>query len=675
MRILVLVTKYQKIILPLCLTLGLNIPLAVVASADTQQSIVFVDQAVTPTDAILQDSLLPVFVLLDPSHQDSISLNQVITMIESVNGQINHIFPNIALIANVYKNGVDFLRTMPLVAVVLTEPVDLTTLDGYGPAARGYGSMWNSLFAPPSIPLDHQMLHSSLGEEEHQDTFIAPDLPLASNGIETSGTSSSTPTYYQTSEFMAGRVAVGLVLVESNGTVDTSKENWTSEEKQLVFNKTISALNWWMQREPRAKLSFVYDDHFSNPLPTGVEPITRPHSDQGYWIADAMKSLGFNSTSYFTQVRNYDNWLRSTYQTDWAFTIFVVDSSSDGDNRFSNGYFAYAYLGGPFLVMTYGNNGYGPEYFDAVAAHEIGHIFRALDQYSSAYQGCTVRSGYLNIENQNSQYGSCASNVDSIMRGQIYPFIAKAIDPYAAGQIGWRDSDGNNILDPLDTNLSLQVTELSQTGDEILAKGAVTISSFPSPTGVSFTINKISKVQYRVGEGEWQMGQPLDGKFDSISEDFELTATDLPTGWSLFEISAIDSMGNVSNSYTETIAVLDPIDGGLNTDLAIPTDTMPAEEAPAIEGVAYHMQGKTITKVECRLNGSPWLLAQPADGAFNSNYERFTFDISSQGLTPGSYLFEARASDTEGDTEINVASKVLTLTAASSKVFLPLLIR
>ena len=60
-----------------------------------------------------------------------------------------------------------------------------------------------------------------------------------------------------------------------------------------------------------------------------------------------MNALGYSAASYFTQTRDYINDLRTTHQTDWAFAIFVVDSSSDSDNRFADGLFAYAYLGGP----------------------------------------------------------------------------------------------------------------------------------------------------------------------------------------------------------------------------------------------------------------------------------------------------------------------------------------
>jgi hypothetical protein len=266
------------------------------------------------------------------------------------------------------------------------------------------------------------------------------------------------PAITKPASLMAGSVAVGIILVESDGTVDPSTENWTDDEKQRVFSEIVGALHWWAELEPRANLSFVYDDHFTQPLATGVEPISRPYLHQQYWIADTMGALGYGAYSYFSRVRDYNNHLRQIFDTDWAFTIFVVNSFADSDNRFSDGYFAYAYLGGPFMVMTYGNDSYGPSNMDAVAAHEMGHIFLALDQYYNATQPCDRRAGYLDVPNQNSQYGPCASNETSIMRGQIYPFYARSIDSYAAGQLGWRDSDGDNVLDPLDVNL-IEVAE------------------------------------------------------------------------------------------------------------------------------------------------------------------------------------------------------------------------
>ena len=153
---------------------------------------------------------------------------------------------------------------------------------------------------------------------------------------------------------------MGIVLPESSGLTEASTEDWTEAQRLQIVSEIVNALNWWAEREPAAQLTFVYDD-VATIVPTAVEPISRPYYDQSYWIADSMSALGFNSAggSYFDQVRLYNNHLRDIHHTDWAFTIFVVNSSNDADNRFSDRFFAYAYLGGPFMVMTSGNNGYG----------------------------------------------------------------------------------------------------------------------------------------------------------------------------------------------------------------------------------------------------------------------------------------------------------------------------
>ena len=95
--------------------------------------------------------------------------------------------------------------------------------------------------------------------------------------------------------------------------------------------------------------------------------------------------------------------------TDWAFAIFVVDSLNDSNGQFSNGDFAYTYVNGPFMVMTYDNDGWGIDGMPIVAAHENGHIWGALDEYASS--GCTdtETSGYLNIANSNCENGSPAT--------------------------------------------------------------------------------------------------------------------------------------------------------------------------------------------------------------------------------------------------------------------------
>jgi hypothetical protein len=589
-------------------------------------------------------------------------------LIKDRGGQTNHILPYQALIAKVPPQLLPQLITLPGVAGVYTQAVELATMDSYGPTMRRFASAWNSLITPqPSLPGPSSITKAQSGN--HEDAFAAPDVPVGRE-LSISG-ASITPGYYQTSEYMAGSVAVGIVLVESNGAKDPSTENWTSDEKQLVFNEIMTALNWWAKLEPKAHLNFVYDDHFSNPFPTGVEPITRPFTDQQYWISDAMKALGYNSTSYFTSVRNYDNALRTLYQTDWAFTIFVVDSSADNDNRFKDGYFAYAYLGGPFMVLTYGNNGYGPSNMDAVAAHEIGHIFQALDQYGGATQACIRRSGYLNVENQNSEAGGCLSNVNSIMRGQIYPYTLGAIDPYAAGQIGWRDSDKDNILDPLDVQLAVTVDELSQNEQVITGGGAAQIIPYPSPNRASVTINTLIGIKYRINGGKWQPALATDGAFDEPTEDYGFASVALEPGLHLVEIAAFDSANNVSDRFASTtIIVPDPLDPGPNTELYTPDSTV-TNQALTFNGIAYHTQGGRIAQVEFRINRGPWQPAQAQDGLFDDDYEPFivTLNLSEAGT----YLIETFAIDTDGLAESNFAGREIQVTQPLASVFLPMI--
>ncbi len=614
------------------------------------------------------NSLTQAFILFATDQKDPQRLDQVQSIVNAGGGRVTHTFPNQAFIVNIPEHTIQQLATLPGVVGVYTRPVELAQMDVYGPNARRVAGVWNSLIAPQA-DVSNTDLPATEHPDDHEDVFVAPDLPPA-DAPSVAGSSSITPGYYQTSEFMAGSVAVGIVLVESDGTTDPSSEDWTNDEKQLVFSEIVAALDWWARLEPRANLSFVYDDHFSNPLPTKVEPITRPYHHQQYWIADALSGLGYNASSYFTRVRDYNNNLRDTHHTDWAFTIFVVDSSNDADNRFSDRFFAYAYLGGPFTVLTYGNNGYGASNMDAVATHEIGHIFRALDQYSSAYQSCTRRSGYLYVENQNSQYGSCASNVTSIMRGQTYPYQAEAIDSYAAGQIGWRDSDQDNILDPLDTDLPVHIDALSQEGNRVNVSGTADIVPYPSPIQTDITINTLTGVQYRIGGGNWQQAAAGDGAFDTTTESYQFAVSSLSSGIHTLEIAAVDSAGNVSDVYaTENITVIDPMDGGLNTELRLSDSIVAAGGTSTLYGLAYHMQGGLVTGVEYRINGGGWQSVDAQDGSFDSGSESFVLDIHS--LESGIHLIEARATDNAGNVELNFASQEITV-AKIHTVFLPI---
>lgn len=315
------------------------------------------------------------------------------------------------------------------------------------------------------------------------DLFLAPDVPRILSGSE--------PGYYETSEYMVGKVAVGVVFLESSGKVDPSTKDWTQEE-ELVKDEILTALSWWASQNPSANLTFKVEWHLR--VLTSYEPISRPSSDEGLWISEAMNRLGYYNTSYFSQVRDFVNDLRSRLKTDWCFAIFVVDSSNDEDGRFADGLIAYAYLGGPFLVLNYKLDGFGPQKMDLVAAHEVAHIFYATDEYD----GVTEYSGYLNA----SDVEGSGALMDSGERATL------SLSEGTKLQIGWRDSDNDGILDVVDTSPRLTLEKLPPdlTDLESLSyEGRVEDVPYPNKnpygSGRSVTINKIKSVKFRIDEG------------------------------------------------------------------------------------------------------------------------------------------------------------------------------
>jgi len=594
--------------------------------------------------------------------------DSVIEAIQQAGGEVTHVFPPAALIGQLPLDA----QVPAGIDAVYRQAVDEPSLSALTDATRRAAQVWNALLSPQPAP-------DALQSQAVPHADIANDAmvpPLPDPGALYTLSSDPIPQYDETSEYFIGRVAVGIVLPESDGSLDLSTEDWTEAEQALVLSKITAALDWWAAREPSAHLTFVYDDGTAAPVATRYEPITRPYGHQSFWIADVMARMGYTGFSIFDQVRTYDNALRRAYGTDWAFTIFVVDSSNDRDRLFSDGYFAYAYLGGPFMVMTSGNDGYGPEAMDAVAAHEIGHIFLALDQYNSASQPCTRRSGYLGAENQNSLYGTCASNVTSIMRGQIYPYRVGAVDPYARAQLGWRDSDGDGILDPLDTTLS--VSDVTYVADAsrpnvLTFSGAVQDAPYPSPLWRSILVNTIAQVQYRVAGGDWAEVQPADGRFDTYAETFTFTTPPLPGGDLAIDLRVVDTAGNELVQTVATASVTDPVDAILDTTL---TRLVQQSDDSGPSHVIYAGQGTStasfIAGAYYRIDDAPWQPIAAADGTFDEPQESFTVTVDLSSLSPGLHRVQAYSVDGLGDVETSPASDTLSVQQSIHRVFLPI---
>ncbi|MBI4789102.1 MAG: hypothetical protein HY782_18885 [Chloroflexi bacterium] len=384
--------------------------------------------------------------------------------------------------------------------------------------------------------------------------LTGPTASGATTAIIVPTSASLGPSYYQTSEFMFGKVAVGIVMPQCKGTIDKCTETWTTAMMDQVYSQVQQGTNWWVNRMG-GRVSFVFDQQ--RQVATGYEPINHPQSDESLWLGDVMTSMGFTGSTYFEKVYAYNNWMRQKYGADWAFTLIVANSLNNPAGTFSNGYFAYSYVPGPFTVMTYDNDGYTINNMASVVAHETGHIFGALDQYSGANVACTATSGYLVLQNQNSQQ-NCATNQDSIMRGGVTPYTGNLIDQYALGMVGNRNTKSPSMPDPINTTpiVALNPVTSPTTNPNPTFTGTAQDQPFASPSGNSVTINNIASVKYRVDNGPWQDAKPSDASpaFNKVSQGFSFTPA-LAPGSHFIEVQAFNRVNNASGIVSAMITV------------------------------------------------------------------------------------------------------------------------
>ncbi|MFM8250467.1 MAG: dockerin type I domain-containing protein [Planctomycetota bacterium] len=380
-----------------------------------------------------------------------------------------------------------------------------------------------------------------------------------------------------TGEFMLGDVGVTVVLMESDSSLaprDASTEDWTPSLIQGVKTKVDTALNWW--KDTLAKtfpaaagdLNFVVDYQYAdNPVRTGYEPINRKSDDFVQWMYDFLRPAGYSQTGDFSRdIRAFNHAQRQALQTNWSFTIFVVNSTVDPDDSFaSGGTFsrAFSYAGGRFMIVPSGRP-------DSTFAHETGHMFWGRDEYLG--EDFTARRGYYNTQNFNAVRNGY-TQVPSIMSsGQSLAdaFSTNTSSTYTLAMIGWQDSDGDGILDVLDVPLTLTGDGRynEQTGLYRFT-GQSAVQTLPNQNSAGLqndiTINLVSRAEYRIDGGAWTLGASP-GVYQA-NLDFSFP---VPAGSHTVEVRTVDAKSGASS----------PIFQGTTNR---PTTTL----APGIQGVVW----------------------------------------------------------------------------------------
>jgi hypothetical protein len=111
------------------------------------------------------------------------------------------------------------------------------------------------------------------------------------------------------------------------------------------------------------------------------------------------------------------------------------------DGKFADGRFAYTWIGGPHVVMTFDNQAWGIDRLDMVFRHELFHAFYAFDEYAGSGCSCSEHRGYLDGAGAN-----CAS-----CNGSASPCVminnGDAMCASTRRQVGWADLDGDGLID------------------------------------------------------------------------------------------------------------------------------------------------------------------------------------------------------------------------------------
>jgi fibronectin type 3 domain-containing protein len=384
---------------------------------------------------------------------------QVIDLIREKGGRVVHIILPRLLLAELDPSKFAIITAHPNVLNVRQNTVDDAKAEGLEiQSAR----IWNGLLAPkaPEPLLEPSQFESS---------------PIIAESPE--------PPANRTSEFLIGTVIVSAIHPYCDGSGGTCYETrFTESELDGIMTNVVTAMDWWADEEPDANLVFIYEPIQAVGIPT--EPSwchQQPSSicSDTQWYGETMEELGFPGTNSFTQMREYVHDLRQSEGADWGLIVYVPKSTSTLRS--------YAYYGGPCQVDWNGSSA-------AIIAHETGHNFHALDEYSTVSRWPwmpTFRRGYLGrVVSGNRRYGFV--DEPSIMIGGM-----GGVSTYVRGAIGWSDSDGT-----LPTDWGSDVGPVSENPYRHVISSDFNKDEYPDLAFVDCEVNEIL-IWLNDGSGGW----------------------------------------------------------------------------------------------------------------------------------------------------------------------------
>lgn len=198
-----------------------------------------------------------------------------------------------------------------------------------------------------------------------------------------------------TSERMVGSTVVCSIFVDG----PTPELSFTDDEKIAINAGVQHGLSWLASLSPKSNISWKHHIEIvsvntpTNTFVGGARQMEIPWRDPV--MMQIQGSAGPEAVHAYVRKK-----IRQ-HRTKNGFAAFFT--------KYKIWNFAYAWLGGPYLVMNNTLNGWGIGNFDRVFAHEVCHIFHAPDEYAESGCNCGGQHGYYGHSNLNCE--SCATDL------------------------------------------------------------------------------------------------------------------------------------------------------------------------------------------------------------------------------------------------------------------------
>ncbi len=356
------------------------------------------------------------------------AVHTAIAEIERLGGRIVHVYPPRILIGEILADVEAQVRAVANVRSLHRGRVDLAEVEGLGDAAVRAVKGWNRSLAPSFRALKSG--RSGEGKSWGAPGY-APEGPVQPPAHPSRVEGDPSRPFERpapgddTSAYLIGTVAVSVILVEGKAPSYT----FTPRERDTITAEIQDGLGWLGTQEPKAAVSWLYEFH---EVSLDMDPAQVADFVEDTWRDAAMAKLGYPAS--WAGLEQFVADRRTALGTKWSYAIFVT--------RFPLWHFAYAFK--PRVVLHYDMDGWGTDDMDRVAAHETGHIFGAADEYAESKCSGHERFGYLQVENGNCELDA-TQPIPCIMSHNTW-----AMCEYTRGHLGWRDSNGDGVLDPLD---------------------------------------------------------------------------------------------------------------------------------------------------------------------------------------------------------------------------------